>query len=568
MSEPLTPGESPQTKPLPCPFGCGAEIRSDGDSVRHNRAPGQRACLLNGAFTDLGTWNHRESVPLPTVASTGVMVDCIRHAARHWSARDECDLTRPILSEAANALEQLSAERESGASLGALDGFGLPCDESPERNTVCDLLTKELLVVGETAYHAGEKTTLDLRDERDVRGLLRYLTAVHSEGRDGPYGERKQVLWRELGRVLSPKLSRTAQAILSLLGGAGEKGIPKEKLAPMLYMADVIAREYLGHPITDIEWTKEMLESRASLGERPGDDYAIREAVERLASDLDGYGTLPAERQLARVLVVRLRAIANLSQRPSEGTEATRNAGLLGTYTAGEASSNGREFRVTVNVPLAPFLAMNLPLGCFIGVNPPQSLGEIPSAPTGMHFTCENCREKVNRPESHMHPTNFAWTCDHHEGANGCDRPAASPTPTDTDRLDLLIEWLGHHDDLEGSGIRDWDDRADARKAIDAAMPVAAPSFAEATSENMPRIVAAMGRAASPETTPLCDKRFPHFTAPDKTSGGIVQQPCELSMGHEGRCGFLRAASPGDETPVTNDDVCADPNCRVCEEQQ
>lgn len=40
----------------------------------------------------------------------------------------------------------------------------------------------------------------------------------------------------------------------------------------------------------------------------------------------------------------------------------------------------------------------------------------------------------------------------------------------DSERLDFLIDWLGHHDDLEGSGVRDWDDSADARAAIDAAM--------------------------------------------------------------------------------------------------
>ena len=37
-------------------------------------------------------------------------------------------------------------------------------------------------------------------------------------------------------------------------------------------------------------------------------------------------------------------------------------------------------------------------------------------------------------------------------------------------RLDFLIDWLGFHDDLEGSGIRDWEDNDDARKAIDEAL--------------------------------------------------------------------------------------------------
>lgn len=42
----------------------------------------------------------------------------------------------------------------------------------------------------------------------------------------------------------------------------------------------------------------------------------------------------------------------------------------------------------------------------------------------------------------------------------------------DGERLDFLIDWLSHHDDLEGSGIRDWDNNADARAAIDAARGV------------------------------------------------------------------------------------------------
>lgn len=39
----------------------------------------------------------------------------------------------------------------------------------------------------------------------------------------------------------------------------------------------------------------------------------------------------------------------------------------------------------------------------------------------------------------------------------------------DTARLDWLFDWFGMHDDFEGSGVRDWNDNADARQAIDAA---------------------------------------------------------------------------------------------------
>lgn len=68
------------------------------------------------------------------------------------------------------------------------------------------------------------------------------------------------IAWIDSRRASQPPLSRTAMAIAALVGGAGFYGsIPKEKLAPMLYMADVLGREYLGHPITDIEWTPDMI---------------------------------------------------------------------------------------------------------------------------------------------------------------------------------------------------------------------------------------------------------------------------------------------------------------------
>lgn len=51
--------------PLPCPFDCGAKIiKFDGLNavmVKHERAPGQRACPLNNAIADLVAWNRRLS---------------------------------------------------------------------------------------------------------------------------------------------------------------------------------------------------------------------------------------------------------------------------------------------------------------------------------------------------------------------------------------------------------------------------------------------------------------------------------------------------------------------------
>jgi hypothetical protein len=82
------------------------------------------------------------------------------------------------------------------------EAHGLPPDESPARDTVCDLLVAELRAVGDVAYEAGEATTLDLRDEAALRGLVRYMTARDSGGRDGVFGERKRVFWQRLGRAL------------------------------------------------------------------------------------------------------------------------------------------------------------------------------------------------------------------------------------------------------------------------------------------------------------------------------------------------------------------------------
>jgi hypothetical protein len=99
--------------------------------------------------------------------------------------------------------DSVEAEQREAQRAASPASFGLPPDESPARNTVVELLTAELLVVGETAYHAGETTTFDLRDEKAIRGILRYLTARDSGGRDGVFGERKRVFWERLGRALS-----------------------------------------------------------------------------------------------------------------------------------------------------------------------------------------------------------------------------------------------------------------------------------------------------------------------------------------------------------------------------
>jgi hypothetical protein len=40
----------------------------------------------------------------------------------------------------------------------------------------------------------------------------------------------------------------------------------------------------------------------------------------------------------------------------------------------------------------------------------------------------------------------------------------------DAARLDFLIDWLGHNEDVSEMPVRDWLDREDAREAIDTAM--------------------------------------------------------------------------------------------------
>lgn len=60
--------------------------------------------------------------------------------------------------------------------------------------------------------------------------------------------------------------SRTEQAIAYLLERAGGK-LSGKRLALLLYMADVLAREYIGRPITDIRWTRDMLEMELDAGD-------------------------------------------------------------------------------------------------------------------------------------------------------------------------------------------------------------------------------------------------------------------------------------------------------------
>lgn len=144
----------------------------------------------------------------PTPIDTATNVALARDAVKRDRERNAVWVVGEAVH--AHAIEALCAEVErleaavARRSPEGAETFGLPPDESPARDTVVELLTAELLAVGEIAEAACEATTLNLQSEQDMRGLMRFLTARDSGGRDGRFGERKRVFWERLGRALSP----------------------------------------------------------------------------------------------------------------------------------------------------------------------------------------------------------------------------------------------------------------------------------------------------------------------------------------------------------------------------
>jgi hypothetical protein len=53
------------------------------------------------------------------------------------------------------------------------------------------------------------------------------------------------------------KISKTAQVLKYFAQQYGRPGIPRTRLGKFAYMADVISRQYLGHPITDFKYRKD-----------------------------------------------------------------------------------------------------------------------------------------------------------------------------------------------------------------------------------------------------------------------------------------------------------------------
>src|ERR1041384_3195216 len=54
-----------------------------------------------------------------------------------------------------------------------------------------------------------------------------------------------------------PALSKTAQVFKFFAQQYGHPGLPRTKLAKLTYTSDVLARQYLGHPITDLVYIKD-----------------------------------------------------------------------------------------------------------------------------------------------------------------------------------------------------------------------------------------------------------------------------------------------------------------------
>jgi uncharacterized protein YwgA len=53
------------------------------------------------------------------------------------------------------------------------------------------------------------------------------------------------------------ELTKTAQVLKYFAQQYGRPGIPRTRLGKYSYMADVISRQYLGHPITDLKYRKD-----------------------------------------------------------------------------------------------------------------------------------------------------------------------------------------------------------------------------------------------------------------------------------------------------------------------
>src|SRR5688572_15613925 len=54
-----------------------------------------------------------------------------------------------------------------------------------------------------------------------------------------------------------PELSKTAQVLRLFAQAYGKPGIPRKRLVKLAYVADILAWQYLGHPLTALHWIKD-----------------------------------------------------------------------------------------------------------------------------------------------------------------------------------------------------------------------------------------------------------------------------------------------------------------------
>ena len=54
-----------------------------------------------------------------------------------------------------------------------------------------------------------------------------------------------------------PEISKTAQVLRLFAQAYGMPGIPRKRLVKLAYVADILGRQYLGHPLTQLHWIKD-----------------------------------------------------------------------------------------------------------------------------------------------------------------------------------------------------------------------------------------------------------------------------------------------------------------------
>jgi hypothetical protein len=128
-------------------------------------------------------------------------VDFWTAALEEHSNRAMLNISRQALAKLLGIIGKLRTEQREPVSQ---EAPGLPPGESPQRDAICDALTEALLYVGSLAHGAGERETINLRSELEIRGLARLLTA-----RDGHHvnwiDANTRKLWERIGTALASR---------------------------------------------------------------------------------------------------------------------------------------------------------------------------------------------------------------------------------------------------------------------------------------------------------------------------------------------------------------------------